>query len=215
MTMALQVVLSGLVARTHGLTSHGLPELEVSVKDASLLPDAQRFLSNMGEALQQGTIHLHPGETVQCGYWIVKFDAKSPGLLSATEPNAENTEFVPGADLALSYRRDQKRVCREQGASFEPPNPLSLIACSDGLREGRSPIGGTRYRHSGKMSGWFLSTDLYDGTNNTVKLHHAYHVTAARPELVNYLALPPGYRFDHGESPKIWFDATLEAEESW
>lgn len=215
MTMVLQVVLSGLVARTHGLTNHGLPELEVSVKDASLLPDAQRFLSNMGEALQQGTIHLHPGETVQCGYWLVKFDAKSPGLLSASEPNAENTEFVPGADLALSYRRDQKRVCREHGASLDPPTPLCLIACSDGVLEGRSPIGGTRYRYTGKMSGWFLSTDLYDGTNNTVKLHHAYHVTAARPELAKYLALPPGYRFDHGATAHVRFDPELAAEEPW
>lgn len=215
MTMTLQVVLSGLAAKTHGLISCGLPELEVAVKDASLLPEARRFLSNMGDALQQGKVHIHPGETVQCGYWILKFDAKSPELLSASEPNAENTEFVAGANLALSYWRDQHRVCQEQDAAFDPPLPLSGIACSDGVLESRLPVGGTRYRYSGKMSGWFLSTDLYDDTNETVKVHHAYHVTAARPELARYLALPPGYRFDHGANARVWFDPELAAEEPW
>lgn len=215
MTVPLQVVLSGLAAKTHGLAPHGLPELEVAVADASLLPEAQRFLRNMGQALQQGKIHLVEGETVQCGYWLVKFDAKSPGLLTASEPNAENTEFVPGATLALAYRRDQQRVCKAQGAAFDPPLPLSGIACSDGVLEGRLPVGGARYRYSGKMSGWFLSTNLDDGTSKTAKVHHAYHVTAARPDLVKYLALPPGYRFDLGAGGRIWFDPALEAEEPW
>lgn len=215
MTMPIQVVLSGLRARTHGLTGHGLPELEAVVRDAALLGEAQALLANLGEAILREEIHLHPGDTVQCGYWLVKFDAKAPGVLTASEPNAENTEFVPGVGLALSYRRDQKRVCREQGADFVPPGPLSLVACSDGVLEGRVPVGGARYRYSDEMSGWFLSTDLYDGTNSTVRLHHAYHVTARRPELAQYIALPPGYRFDHREEPRVWFDATLEAEEPW
>lgn len=213
--MALRVVLSGLVARTHGLTSLGLPELEAFVRDPSLLPDAQQFLSNMAEALRDGSIHVHPGDTVQCGYWIVKFDAKSPDLLSASEPNAENTEFVPGATLALLYRRDQQKVCRDQRAAFDPPLPLSGIACSDGVLEGRLAVDGARYRYSGKMSGWFLSTDLYDGTSKTAKVHHAYHVTAARPDLAKYLALPTGYRFEDGITPRVWFDPGLAAEEPW
>lgn len=213
--MAFQVVLSGLAAKTHGLNAHGLPELEVIVTDASLLPEARLFLLNMGEALQDGSIHIHPGDTVQCGYWIVKFDAKSPGLLTASEPNAENTQFVPGATLALLYRRDQQRICREQSAAFDPPLPLSGIACSDGVLENRLPVDGARYRYSGKMSGWFLSTELDDGTSKTAKVHHAYHVTAARPDLAEYLALPPGYRFDLRAGGRIWFDPALEAEEPW
>lgn len=213
--MAIRVVLDGLSARTHGLASLGLSELEVTVGDSSLLPDARRFLSNMGEALEQGTIRLYAGETVQCGYWIVKFDAKSPNLLSASEPNAENTEFVPGATLALGYRREQQQVCNEQGAAFDPLLPLSGVACSEGVLEGRLPIAGARYRYGEKMSGWFLSTDLYDGTSKTANVHHAYHVTAARPELTKYLALPPGFRFELGADTRIWFDPELATEERW
>ncbi|MEZ5312668.1 MAG: hypothetical protein R2862_02945 [Thermoanaerobaculia bacterium] len=138
---------------------------------------------NMGDALQKGEVHIHPGETVQCGYWILKFDPKTPQLLSASEPNAENTAFVHGADLTLSYWRDQQAVCREQGAAFDPPHPLAGVACSDGVLEGQLPVGGARYRYSGKMSGWFLSTKLYDDTNETVKVHHAHHVTALAPNL--------------------------------
>src|SRR5690606_11887385 len=97
----------------------------------------------------------------------------------------------------------------------DPPLPLSGIACSDGVLESRLPVDGARYRYSGKMSGWFLSTNLYDGTAKTAKVHHAYHVTAARPDLAKYLALPPGYRFDLGAGGRIWFDPELESEEPW
>lgn len=215
MTIALQVVLSDRAARTHGLASMQLPELEVSVADASLLPEAQRFLRNMGQALLDGEIHLHPGETVQCGYWLVKFDANGPGLLVASEPDADNTRFIPGATLALSYWRDQQNVCKAADAAFDPPHPLSLIACSDGVLEGRHAVGGIRYRFSGKMSGWFLSTELYDGATATVKLHHAHHVTAARPELAKYLALAPGYRFEDGLNARVWYDSSIAAEDPW
>ena len=214
MTRGLDVVTSGLVTKTSGLSSHRLPELEVAVSEDSLLPEARRFLLNMGEALQAGRIQLRAGETVQCGYWIVKFDAKSPKLLTASEPNAESTGFVHGASLALTYWRDQHSICEEYGAEFAPPLPRAGIACSDGVLEGVLPVGGSRYRYSGKMSGWFLSTHFYD-TKDTVTVHHAYHVTAARPELARYLALPPGYRFDHGGPSRVWFDPELAAEEPW
>ena len=105
--MAFQVVLSGLAAKTHGLNAHGLPELEVIVTDASLLPEARLFLLNMGEALQDGSIHIHPGDTVQCGYWIVKFDAKSlkGGVYVATimaTGNESGSTFTKSIKMTLN-----------------------------------------------------------------------------------------------------------------
>ena len=46
------------------------------------------------------------------------------------------------------------------------------------------------------MSGWWLITEKYDGNIESLKHEHTYHVTAARPDLASFLALPYGFRFD-------------------
>jgi len=46
------------------------------------------------------------------------------------------------------------------------------------------------------MSGWWLITEKYDGNIESLNHEHTYHVTAARPDLASFLALPYGFRFD-------------------
>lgn len=214
MSSAFQIVFEGLSARTSGLVGRGLPELEVVVDNPLLLPEAQRFLFNMAAEFEKGGVRLFAGCEVQCGYWMVRFDEMVPGVLTAVEPDVQNAGLVLGASLTLTYWRDQQHTCREYGAEFDPPFLSSGIACSKGVLEEGLPVGGARYRYTGEMSGWFLSTELYD-TDESVAVHHAHHVTAARPELARYLALPPGFRFDHGATSRAWFDVDLAAEAPW
>jgi len=52
-----------------------------------------------------------------------------------------------------------------------------------------------RYDAPAHMSGWYLTTEDYNGDIETMKVEHLYHVTASRPETARYIALPPGSWF--------------------
>jgi len=56
------------------------------------------------------------------------------------------------------------------------------------------------------MSGWWITTDLYNGDIKTLRREHTYHVTAARPDLAKYLALPEGFRFNLSVAEEVWLD---------
>jgi hypothetical protein len=45
-----------------------------------------------------------------------------------------------------------------------------------------------------------------------LKTTHAYHVTAARPDLAHLTALPCGFRFDLSRAEDVWFDENIAVE---
>ena len=59
------------------------------------------------------------------------------------------------------------------------------------------------------MSGWWLTTDRYDGNAKSLRTEHLYHVTAARQDLSRYLALPYGFRFDLSKGESVWFEESV------
>lgn len=66
------------------------------------------------------------------------------------------------------------------------------------------------------MSGWWFTTDLYDGNIRSLKTTHMYHVSVARPDVAPYVSLHFGYRFDLDEQDDVWFDEQAARESpSW
>lgn len=195
----------GLTVATQRLVEIGHPELRVEVGTPSLLNEGESFLRFVTDYLLRGEKTLRPGETLTYGYWLTKFESLSPDVLEVWEYNAEATEFVKGASLALTYWRDQHSVCRKYGAEFQPPRPDLLTVVSEGVLEGRT-VQGVRYSSPEGMSGWWITTDLYDGDVSTLKHEHTYHVTAVRPDLAKFLALPVGFRYDLSIHEDVWFD---------
>ena len=61
------------------------------------------------------------------------------------------------------------------------------------------PVQAVRYPSPEHMSGWWITTDAYNGDVSTLRREHTYHVTAARPDLAAYIALPYGFRFRVGD----------------
>jgi hypothetical protein len=125
------------------------------------------------------------------------------------EYNAEATGFVRGANLTLRYWRDQHIVCKLHESEFNPPRPDQLTVISKGVLEGL-PVKAVRYPSPIHMSGWWIVTDEYDQNIKSLKNEHTYHITAARPELAKYLALPQGFRFD-SLAQDAWLDHEVAA----
>jgi hypothetical protein len=200
---------SHFLVRTAGLTSLADSEISVEVAEASLVPMAEEFLQYVSNYLASSGKQIRSGETLAYGYWLVKFEAADDGSLETWEYNAQATAFVRGANLTLIYWRDQHFICDEHQAEFRPPRPDRLIVVSKGVLEGM-PVEGVRYPSPEHMSGWWLTTDEYDGNIESLRHHHIYHVTAARPELAKYVALPEGFRFKlANRAVEVWFDESV------
>jgi hypothetical protein len=198
----------GLVVETLGLTRHGHMELRASVANSDLLPDCHAFLRFVVTYLAQTGASILSGQTLAYGYWLVKFQAQERmPYLHVWEYQADATDFVEGVSLTLQYWREQHATCDKAGAPFTPPRADQMVAVSDGVYEGDS-VQGVRYPSPSHMSGWWVTTDRYNGDVKTLEVVHLYHLTCKRPELAKYIAFPPGYRFSSNPEV-IRFDQTV------
>jgi len=194
-----------LKAETSGLSGIGHPELLVEFHRADLTEEAEGFLWYVSDYLIRSRATLQADETMLYGYWLTRFKDAGKDRLETWEYNSSATEFIKGATLTLQYWKDQHSICEAYGAPFEPPRPDQLSVISQGVLEGL-PVQGVRYPSPDHMSGWWITTDQYDGNINSLKNEHTYHLTDARPDLAKYIALPPGFRFDLSSFEDVWFE---------
>lgn len=112
-----------------------------------------------------------------------------------------------------TLEQTQRKCCEHYSAQFTPVNLDQLVVISEGVYEGDKPIEGVRYPSPEHMSGWWLTTDKYDGNTNSLKTVHYTHIIEERPEVAIYLALPSGYRFQlGGDDERVWFDEDVATE---
>jgi len=96
----------------------------------------------------------------------------------------------------------QKNVCQHYKVNFCPIKTNQLVVISEGVYEGL-PIEGIRYPSPEHMSGWWLITDQYDDNIQSLKTVHFQHILDTRLDIVNYMALPFGFRFTVGYQDDI------------
>jgi hypothetical protein len=197
---------------TDGLSKRGQDEIMISVESSDLMPQAKFFLKFVVKYLDTEKARITSHQTMNFGYWLVKFEPAGDGYLDVWEYDSVFESFIHGGSLALRYWRDQLATCESVGANFYPPNPGKMTAVSSGVMEGH-PVQAVRYSLGDPMSGWLIVTDQYNGDITTLTTHHTYHVTAARPDLAKFLALPCGFRFDQTSGEKVWFDPEAAASE--
>jgi hypothetical protein len=175
------------------------------VSEPHLLTEAEKFLRQVVGYQQSRNVRLEPGDTLAYGYWLTRFEPLGDQCLEVWEADPAGHKFVLGASLTLTYYREQRQTCARARADFAPPFMDKLAAVSVGVLEG-DPVEGVRYPSPEHMSGWWLTTDRYGGSIDAMRVEHLYHVTAARPDLARYLALPYGFRFRSGDGEYIYFD---------
>lgn len=194
-----------LKVETSGLRNIGHPELVVEFHRSDLTEEAEGFLRYVSDYLILSRASVRADETMLYGYWLTKFKDAGKNKLETWEYNSSATEFIKGATLTLQYWKDQHSICEAYAARFEPPRPDQLSLISQGVFEGL-PVQGVRYPSPAHMSGWWLTTDQYDGEISSLKHEHTYHLTDVRPDLAKYIALPPGFRFDLSSFEDVWFE---------
>lgn len=192
-----------LTMTVRGLHCGSVCQISATISDKTLIDECRKFLLLVGDYIGDGKL-IKPGETLGYGYWMTKAMAKDDDELHFWEYEADGEKFVPGVTLTLRYWRDQHLACEEGKSLFSPPRGDQLVVISEGVFDDE-PVQGVRYPSPEHMSGWWITTDWYNGDVATLKTVHAYHLTAQRPDLARYLALSYGFRF-YSESAEIRFD---------
>jgi hypothetical protein len=190
---------NGLSFKTNGLRDMLGHEILASVSEPELSDECRKFVRFVCDYVATGH-PIRPEETIGYGYWITKAVVNDGGDLEFWEYTPDASHYVPGVSNTLRYWRDQHQVCELASSVFAPPQADQMIVISDGVYEGEN-VQGVRYPSPPHMSGWWLTTDRYDGNVDSLKTVHLYHLTERRADLAKFVALSPGYRFysDNGE----------------
>ena len=147
-----------------------------------------------------------PGQTIAFNCWIIKFIKVSDDYLELYELDGNGEDFVLGVDLSLSMFSELSSTCEKYSSEVAYPIITQKIVISEGI-ETEYPIEGVRYDVDGKMSGWWITTDLYNGDISSLKQIEFHQLYLVRPELIKYLALSTGFRFFLEETKDdVWFD---------
>lgn len=193
----------GLTLKSEGLLERFGCEISVNFNDVSLKDDAIEFIDLVVSYIEAGH-KVASGETLGYGSWITKMELNDNRELMFFEQAPLTGEYTLGISTTLRLWLEQHSVCSKVGADFTTPRFEQLIVISDGVLEGEETEG-VRYPSPEHMSGWWITTDKYDGNTKSLKTVHAQHVAVNRPDLVKYLGLPHGYRF-HELTNDAWFD---------
>lgn len=183
-------------------------EIRVKAEGAEHAQVLQLF-AHFAKYFENETVEISSGETITFGCWLLKLVETEIGWLDVLEMNAAGTEFVMGSKFALKIFGTQVMRCVNHASVFRPPLPSSKVAISDGVLEGMK-VQGARHKMPPHMSGWIISTDLYDGDAKSLRLFDLGELIISRLDLVGFLALDYGFRFNlEGEKEEVRFDSAI------
>lgn len=151
------------------------------------------------------TPSIKADQTIAFHSWLLKFVLAKPNYLNIHEVQNDGGRFIEGADHAINIVKEQIKLCKNYGSDPLFPTFSQMIVVSKGVLDGKN-IDAVRYPSPNHMTGWWLTTELYDGDVSSLETIHYYHVAFSRPDIIKWLALPFGFRFISGEKPEIWFD---------
>lgn len=174
------------------------PEFQIQVSDRAVPAQDISWLLRFFERRVADGERFHAGETVQLGWMLTKLEAAVDGLLCVTEPDmkAIPISFVDSVDNTLKHLRNQKDVVESIAPTRQPDFPSlrqSAVLHVEYKRANRLLLRRTPAHEA--YSGWSLSDPRVelDSQNLSQSLRISlYQLAVDRPDLVKFLALPPG-----------------------
>lgn len=106
---------------------------------------------------------------------------------------------------------EQRAICEKYGTRpFEAPEDWKAGVATN-FEGDLIPINGLRHPPEGNTSGWYLwAGEVWSSDPELWRPVHIAHLREMRPEVLKYLALPPGWRFlIAGDYEDVWYDELL------
>lgn len=195
--------------------THGLKNLvgkEISVYSTRYKKEDLKIAINyLVDYLKFENKTINHLETFGCGSWMIQFVENETYVelheLKKVENGINIYEFT--IDTTIYYLKSQLELCSSLKVTPSIPRLGNMIAISKEIYEG-SEINAVRYDSPDHMSGWYLTSNDFNGDIKTLSVDHLYHLLKARPEIAKFLALPSGYRFFKDElGEDIWYDKDI------
>ena len=111
----------------------------------------------------------------------------------------------------MTISPEQMTICQKYGVSpFDAPPHLKAGVAAN-VSSALIPLNGLRHPPESGTSGWFLwAGEEFSTAADFFKPVHIEHLSDMRPEVLKYLALPPGWRFlIAGDYEDVWYDEKL------
>lgn len=111
----------------------------------------------------------------------------------------------------MDFIKEQKEVCEKHKVEWVESSLDLKIGISKNLKSGIMPINALRHPPENGTTGWYIWAGEYSEDNNFFDTIHISHLVDEYPELLKYLGLAPGYRFqiDNKGYEDVWFDEKL------
>lgn len=199
-----------LIQQNNTLTTDGLNQIigrEINVlSDQGASHEYSRVLKYLIDYIVDYSPNISPRQTIAYHSWLLQLSAASDLLYELYEASLHGDGFVQGVDYSIKVLREQEEECQKRGITPLFPTFRQKVVISKGVYEGLE-VNAVRYPSPEHMSGWWLTTGLYDNDIDSLESVHFFHLAFKRPEILRYLALPFGYRFSQNQQgDDIWFD---------
>lgn len=105
-------------------------------------------------------------------------------------------------------------ICEWAQVQPQRPSPGSRLGLAMSSLE-QQPIHGVRVKPNATTNGWYIWGGEFSHAGDFFSPLHVEHLAEYLPVAVEYLDLPPGYRFliDANNYEDVWFDADLLSTE--
>ncbi|WP_284640782.1 immunity protein Imm33 domain-containing protein [Paenibacillus silviterrae] len=197
---------------TNGLESVSGFEIKVANKDRTTM-EYHKVLIYLIDYIFNTKAVIKPEQTIAYYSWLLKFVPSSDSCYDLWEFVNEDGMFTEGIEYSANLIQMQEKVCNSKNTKTLFPFFGQKVAISRGVYEGMD-CEGVRYPSPDHMTGWYITTDQYDGNFQSLMVVHYYHLAFKRTDLLPYLALPYGFRFSKYESKiEVWLDSTIQEYE--
>jgi hypothetical protein len=109
----------------------------------------------------------------------------------------------------MSVPESQRRICERFSVVPDPPAAGTMVGIAPSRPHGMLPLNALRHPAAGRSNGWFVwrGGEIPQDQDDFFVPLHVEHLPDHVPELVPYLALPPGWRVLLAPGYEdVWFD---------
>ena len=117
-------------------------------------------------------------------------------------------------DAVVRLSRVQGRVCQRFGVEPVLPQPGTMVGIAPSRERGLLPLNALRHPPQGQSNGWYVwrGGAIPRDQDDFFVPSHVEHLEDHAPELVPYLALPPGWGVVLApDYVDVWYDEDLLA----
>jgi len=108
--------------------------------------------------------------------------------------------------------QSQKKICLKYGTDYVSSPPNLKVGISSNAKNHVYPINGLRHQPIGDTTGWYIWAGT-GGPGKEIDFFLPLHVTHLQeycPDVIDYLGLPPGWRFLIAPGyVDVWYDENI------